>query len=139
MFDPETGRAAASAAGASATEKTHSADPRDRRRGLAGAFNSNILKAAVRFLESKAGKNIDIEAIGRKGRDFLRRRYPLREPGSGRIAPSAGADHVIGEHMGVLNKVEYARRAEIAERVIERYSDEEIDSRLPACTTSSSR
>src|SRR6201988_1099537 len=44
-------------------------------KGLAGAFNANILKAAMRFLESKSGKNIDIEAIGRKGRDFLRRRY----------------------------------------------------------------
>src|ERR1700726_605539 len=45
-------------------------------KGLAGAFSANITKAASRFLESKAGKNIDIEAIGRKGRDFLRRRYP---------------------------------------------------------------
>ena len=45
-------------------------------KGLAGAFNANITKAASRFLESKAGKNVDIEAIGRKGRDFLRRRYP---------------------------------------------------------------
>ena len=45
-------------------------------KGLAGAFSANITKAASRFIESKAGKNIDIEAIGRKGRDFLRRRYP---------------------------------------------------------------
>src|ERR1700693_3018390 len=45
-------------------------------KGLAGAFNANIIKAAARFLESKAGKSVDIEAIGRKGRDFLRRRYP---------------------------------------------------------------
>src|SRR6202050_4307043 len=46
-------------------------------KGLAGAFSANITKAASRFLESKAGKNIDIEAIGRKGRDFFRRRYPV--------------------------------------------------------------
>ena len=45
-------------------------------KGLAGAFNANITESRTRFLESKAGKNIDIEAIGRKGRDFLRRRYP---------------------------------------------------------------
>src|SRR6202022_534471 len=38
-------------------------------KGLAGAFNANIIKAASRFLESKAGKNIDIEAVGRKRRD----------------------------------------------------------------------
>src|SRR6266581_4885422 len=49
-------------------------------KGLAGAFNTNILKAATRFLESKAGKNIEIEAIGRKGRDFLRRRYTVASP-----------------------------------------------------------
>src|SRR5512146_2218172 len=45
-------------------------------KGLAGAFNTNILKAAMHFLDSNAGKHIEIEAIGRKGRDFLRRRYP---------------------------------------------------------------
>src|SRR5512135_724208 len=39
-------------------------------KGLAGAFNTNILKAAMRFIESKAGKNIDIESVGRKARDF---------------------------------------------------------------------
>src|ERR1700740_3639714 len=44
-------------------------------KGLAGAFNANILKAAMRFLQSKSGKNIDIEAVGRKGRDFLRCRF----------------------------------------------------------------
>ena len=45
-------------------------------KGLAGAFNANITKAAFRFLQSKGGKNIDVEAVGRKGRDFLRRRFP---------------------------------------------------------------
>src|SRR5215472_4001992 len=40
-------------------------------RGLAGAFNANITKAAMRFLKEKQGKNIDIEAVGRKARDFF--------------------------------------------------------------------
>ena len=48
-------------------------------KGLAGAFNTNILKAAQRFLESQSGRTVDLEAIGRKGRDFLRRRYPSIE------------------------------------------------------------
>ena len=47
-------------------------------KGLAGAFNTNILKMASRFIESKPDANIDIECIGRKGRDFMRRRYPDR-------------------------------------------------------------
>src|SRR5258708_2349939 len=49
-------------------------------KGLAGAFNANILKASTRFIESKSGKNIELEAIGRKGRDFLRRRFAQVEP-----------------------------------------------------------
>src|ERR671922_2613070 len=36
-------------------------------RGLAGAFNANIIKAATRFLATETGKSIDIEAVGRKG------------------------------------------------------------------------
>src|SRR5713101_6979440 len=72
-------------------------------KGLAGAFNTNILKQATRFISEKsmisveaaadmrrpeyqdtavnsAVKRIEIEAIGRKGRDFLRRRYPASQP-----------------------------------------------------------
>src|SRR5215475_4658548 len=45
-------------------------------RGLAGAFNSNVLKGAMKFISFMEGKNIDIVTVGRKGRDFLRRRYP---------------------------------------------------------------
>src|SRR5690348_16387994 len=52
-------------------------------KGLAGAFNTNILKAAMRFLESKRGRNVEIETIGRKGRDFLRRRFPSMQPRTG--------------------------------------------------------
>ncbi|MGA9041741.1 MAG: ATP synthase F1 subunit gamma [Terriglobales bacterium] len=96
-------------------------------KGLAGAFNTNILKAATRFLESKAGKNIEIEAIGRKGRDFLRRRYPTAEP---RTAASTESPRItiVGEQIGVLNKVEYSAVSELVGRVIDRYSKAEIDS-----------
>src|SRR5207247_8824220 len=59
-------------------------------KGLAGAFNTNILKAATKFLESKQGKNIEIEAIGRKGRDFLRRRYKSAPPRPADSQESAG-------------------------------------------------
>ncbi len=66
-------------------------------KGLAGAFNTNILKAAMRFIATKAGKNVEIEAIGRKGRDFLRRRYPNRRAdGICRIDRSRGANHDRG-------------------------------------------
>src|SRR6202041_3863919 len=82
-------------------------------KGLAGAFSANITKAASRFLESKEGKNVDIEAIGRKGRDFLRRRYPAAPGQSRSLADTdesletqpeagerAGAIQITGEHVG---------------------------------------
>jgi F-type H+-transporting ATPase subunit gamma len=42
-------------------------------RGLAGAFNTNILKKAAEFYRSKAGKKITVIPIGKKGRDAMRR------------------------------------------------------------------
>ena len=96
-------------------------------KGLAGAFNANILKAATRFLESKAGKNIEIEAIGRKGRDFLRRRFRTAEPRTADSTQQADTT-LVGEQVGVLNKIEYSLASEIAERVIKRYTHVEIDS-----------
>jgi F-type H+-transporting ATPase subunit gamma len=48
-------------------------------KGFAGAFNSNIIKAANRFIAAQnggQGRNVDIETIGRKARDLFRRRYP---------------------------------------------------------------
>ena len=110
-------------------------------KGLAGAFNANIIKAASRFLESKAGKNIDMEAVGRKGRDFLRRRYPVatvQTPSlaeeddmlerEGQAQQRAGAIQIVGEHVGILGKVEFSQARRLAEAVIARYEREEIDS-----------
>ena len=101
-------------------------------KGLAGAFNTNILKAAMKFLDSKAGKNIEIETIGRKGRDFMRRRYSQAEPRT-RVEGAEERDNgapvsIIGEQIGVFNKIEYSLAGGIAERVIERYSRGDIDS-----------
>jgi F-type H+-transporting ATPase subunit gamma len=110
-------------------------------KGLAGAFSANITKAAARFLASKAGKKIDIEAIGRKGRDFLRRRYFASSVLTRSLADTeeslderppagerAGEIQITGEHVGVLNKLEFSQVRRLAENVIERYEREEIDS-----------
>jgi F-type H+-transporting ATPase subunit gamma len=110
-------------------------------KGLAGAFNANITKAAMRFLDSRSGKNVDIEAVGRKGRDFLRRRYPAAKVMTLSLAdlvesvesePAAsertGAIQITGEHVGILGKVEFGQASALAENVIQRYCREEIDS-----------
>ena len=94
-------------------------------RGLAGAFNSNVLKAAAKFLEFFKGKNISIAAVGRKGRDYMRRRYPVATPGS---TTRAGQIQIVGEHLNLLAKLEYEAVAEIVERVIQAYDHGEIDS-----------
>jgi F-type H+-transporting ATPase subunit gamma len=115
-------------------------------KGLAGAFSANITKAAARFLESKSGKNVDIEAIGRKGRDFLRRRYPAATVQTRSLADTSGDEddesletraesatraaeiEITGEHVGVLGKLEFSQARALAESVIERYEREEVDS-----------
>jgi F-type H+-transporting ATPase subunit gamma len=92
-------------------------------KGLAGAFNSNILKAASRFIQSKQDKNIDIVALGRKSRDYFRRRYPLS--GS---AERKGPIQVVAEHIGLMNRAQFASAREIAEKVCQLYTQAEIDS-----------
>ena len=111
-------------------------------KGLAGAFNTNILKMASKFIQSQTDQNIYIECIGRKGRDFMRRRYPLApekassdgETGaspvqSGAEAAPQRADRlqIVGEHIGVLGKVDYNFAAALSENVIGRYTRHEID------------
>jgi len=110
-------------------------------KGLAGAFNANITKAAMRFLDSNSGKKVDIEAVGRKGRDFLKRRFPTAKIQTRSLAELAesievephaaertGPVEVTGEHVGVLGKVEFRQATSLAENVIGRYQREEIDS-----------
>jgi len=95
-------------------------------KGLAGAFNTNILKAAMRFIATKADKNLELETIGRKGRDFLRRRYRTADPRTAESQESPQTT-IVGEQIGIFNKVDYALASELAEHVIERYAKEEID------------
>ncbi|SPE44144.1 ATP synthase gamma chain [Candidatus Sulfotelmatobacter sp. SbA7] len=111
-------------------------------KGLAGAFNTNILKMVSKFIESKPEQNIDVECIGRKGRDFMRRRYPMAperapvdgatgvspvQPGSEAAPPRAGRVQIVGEYVGVLGKVEHNFAATLSESVIARYTRGEID------------
>jgi F-type H+-transporting ATPase subunit gamma len=92
-------------------------------RGLAGGFNSNLLKAAQRFLDSKSNINVDVECVGRKGRDYFRRRYPAQ--GSNEVR-SANI-RVTGEHLGILKAPQFSHVSPIAEDIIERYANAEID------------
>ena len=47
-------------------------------KGLCGAFNANLIKAAQQFIRDGDGKQIELVPIGKKGRDFFRRRgFPI--------------------------------------------------------------
>jgi F-type H+-transporting ATPase subunit gamma len=110
-------------------------------KGFAGAFNSSIFKAAVNFLDQNTDKQIDVEAIGRKGRDLFRRRYPgakfvengEEQERDGKSAPRperqqrAGRVEVTGDHPDLLEKLSFERVRELGAEVVARYEHEEID------------
>jgi F-type H+-transporting ATPase subunit gamma len=79
--------------------------------GLAGAFNANLLRMVQRFIDERRDAELRIEAIGRKGRDYLRRRNM----------------QLTGEHVGIVEKPNYDQAAEIALKLIEQYRKSEID------------
>src|SRR3569623_1001486 len=80
-------------------------------KGLAGAFNSNLIKASQRFFEEHTDAEISISLVGRKGRDIYRRRNVK----------------ILGEHINVLAKPSHADACEIAREVIRRYAHGETD------------
>jgi F-type H+-transporting ATPase subunit gamma len=80
-------------------------------RGLAGAFNSNILRKANDFIRKLSGKKVVAVPVGKKGRDSLRK---------------AGFQFAA-EYINVLAKVEFSVAREISALVTELYMKEEID------------
>src|ERR1019366_4983826 len=105
-------------------------------KGFAGAFNANILKTAYQFIEGNPDREIDIEAVGRKGRDLMRRRYPAAVYGeqtddNGRKRQvreeRKNSIEVTGDHPGMLLKLETTRVYDLAQSIIARYVHEEID------------
>ena len=79
-------------------------------KGLCGAFNTNLLKAAQSFLKQNPDKTVELLAVGRKGRDFFRRR------GS-----------VVGEYVGLSGKgrIDLSEALEVARDVVKRFTEDE--------------
>jgi F-type H+-transporting ATPase subunit gamma len=80
-------------------------------KGLAGAFNTNLIKGAQRFQAERPGVEVKFVLIGRKGRDFFRKRAVL----------------VAGEHVGLAAKLRHEDTAAIARQAMEMFRAEEID------------
>ena len=81
-------------------------------RGLAGAFNTNVLRRANEFFRANKDKKLSVISVGKKGRDALRK---------------AGFN-LIAEYINVLARVEFATVREIANLVTDLYANGEIDS-----------
>jgi F-type H+-transporting ATPase subunit gamma len=105
-------------------------------KGFAGAFNANITKTAFQFINGNTDKEIDVEAIGRKGRDLMRRKFPIatyseQTDGNGdkRDVRNSrkGTVEITGDHPGMLLKLEASRVFDLAQSIISRYVHEEID------------
>jgi len=111
-------------------------------KGFAGAFNSNITKAAHNFINQRraAGQNIDIEPIGRKARDLVGKKFPAavyektEEHYDNDLATHyetirhrAHPIEVTGDYPTLLLKVDIDEVSDLTHSIIERYTRAEID------------
>jgi F-type H+-transporting ATPase subunit gamma len=79
-------------------------------KGLCGAFNTNLTKAAQNFIRENADKNIELMAIGRKGRDYFRYRHA----------------NIVAEYIGLTGKgrVEFSEASEVGQSIINLYTED---------------
>jgi len=81
-------------------------------RGLCGGFNTNLIKSSERFVKEKmaAGLSVELTPVGRKSRDYFRRKYPI-----------------INEKTDILGKFDINLAVEISDDVITPFVNEEFD------------
>jgi F-type H+-transporting ATPase subunit gamma len=80
-------------------------------RGLAGAFNSNVLRRAMEFVRESNTTALTLVVVGRKARDFFRRRpYTIRR-----------------DMVGFWDRLAYAHAAELADDFMRQYLEGEVD------------
>jgi len=80
-------------------------------KGLCGAFNTNIIKAAQAFVDENQDKQLSLNCVGRKGRDFFRKRP----------TPLARA------FINIFSKLEYANAKAIAGELMEEFAAKKLD------------
>lgn len=80
-------------------------------RGLAGAFNSNLLKGSQRFIEERPDAQVSLVLVGRKGRDFWRKRNGT----------------ILAEHTGLTQSVQYSDAVKIAGELMSHFESADVD------------
>ena len=83
-------------------------------RGLAGGFNANINRRALKYIaeQQKVGVEVFVTTVGRKGHDFLRGR---------------GNTTIRKDNPGILQKLSYAVAETVAKELSKRFLDNEVD------------
>ena len=81
-------------------------------KGLCGSFNTNIIKEAAKFIIDSRGREVALGLVGRKGRDYFRRR---------------GLD-VRYEDVGLFQSLRYSHAQAIARRAIEEFIGGDVSS-----------
>jgi F-type H+-transporting ATPase subunit gamma len=80
-------------------------------RGLCGAYNTNIIRHAIEFLTQRSNRQVELNILGKRARDFFRRRpYAIRH-----------------EAINVLQKPSFADAAAIAKDLIDEFTKGEKD------------
>jgi F-type H+-transporting ATPase subunit gamma len=79
--------------------------------GLAGAFNSNLIKLAHRFADQHRDATVSFELIGKKGVNYFRRRFT----------------NIAGTHTDLFRRVKFEDAERIANQIIARFEAGEVD------------
>jgi F-type H+-transporting ATPase subunit gamma len=84
-------------------------------RGLCGAFNTNVIKAAVHTMNTKFkdAKSVKVLCIGKKGFDYFKRRLP--------------ADQIISDHVNIFSDLSFDNIASVATHLMETFSSKDYD------------
>jgi F-type H+-transporting ATPase subunit gamma len=80
-------------------------------RGLCGAFNANLVRAAQSYLDAHRDGQVTLVTVGRKGRDFFRHR-PVK---------------VVSEHVNIFRSLEFVHAEKLAGELIDLYTQESVD------------
>jgi F-type H+-transporting ATPase subunit gamma len=79
--------------------------------GLAGAFNSNLIKLAHRFADEHRNATLSFELIGKKGVNYFRRRFT----------------NIAGTHTDLFRRIKFEDAERVANHIIARFEAADID------------
>lgn len=80
-------------------------------RGLCGAFNANVIRTSQNYTRESGPDKISLVSVGRKGRDYFRKR-PIK---------------IVAEYVNIFRQLEFAHAKELADKIIELYTSEQVD------------